>query len=137
MNALIRASSYRLALGLVTLLVVSVVIFSAVEALPGDFAHYVLGQCATPETLAAFRKEIGLDLPPVQRYFVWITNVLSGNLGDSYSGIGSLTGHRRSVSSLVFPRLVNTFYLAGLAALIAVPLALVIGFFCALWPNGW
>ncbi|MGE3150489.1 MAG: ABC transporter permease [Pseudorhodoplanes sp.] len=137
MDGLLRTCIYRLGLAVATLFVVSVVIFSAVETLPGDFARFVLGQSATPETLAAFRAELGLDRPPVQRYFTWIGNILRGDLGDSYSGIGSTTAAaRRSVASLVLPRLANTFFLAGLAALIAVPLALAIGFYVALKPGG-
>jgi peptide/nickel transport system permease protein len=126
----------RFALGIVTLFVVSVVIFSAVETLPGDFANYVLGPYATPETLAALREEVGIDRPPIDHYLNWIGNVLRGNLGNSYSGIGSNMAQRRSVASLVYPRLGNTFFLAGIAAVIAVPCALVIGFFSAMWRGG-
>ena len=57
----------RLALGLMTLLLVSVIIFSGIELLPGDFGEAVLGQAATEETVAAFRNELGLDKPAYLR----------------------------------------------------------------------
>src|SRR5215510_455501 len=113
--------------------VVSVVLSLLVGVLPGDFATRMLGQAATPETVAAFRHEIGLDRPPVERYVHWLGNVLRGDLGTSYSGAGSLSGNRRNVAELIAPRLVNTLFLAGLAALIAVPLALTLGLLAALY----
>ena len=65
MHPVLRTVLQRLAFGLVTLFIVSIVIFSAIEMLPGDFAKAILGQAATPETVAAFKKEIGLDQPAV------------------------------------------------------------------------
>ncbi|HKQ94689.1 MAG TPA: ABC transporter permease, partial [Aestuariivirgaceae bacterium] len=78
MHPVLRTVLQRLALGLVTLFIVSVVIFSAIEMLPGNFARAILGQAATPETVAAFEKEIGIDKPPVVRYFQWIGGVVQG-----------------------------------------------------------
>jgi len=126
----------RIGLGLLTLFVVSVIIFSAVNMLPGDFGEAVLGQAATQETVAAFRKELGLDQPPITRYFQWIGGVLQGDLGTSFSGRASSGVDRsRPVVELVGPRLENTLFLAGLTALIAVPLALFLGITAALWRN--
>ena len=68
-----------------------------IEMLPGDFAKAILGQSATPETVEAFQKEIGLDQPAVERYFDWIGGVLQGDFGSSYAGARRL--HRRTVSS--------------------------------------
>ena len=62
----------RLGLGLVTLLVISVIIFGAVELLPGDIAQAVLGQGATEENVAAMREQLGLDRPAPVRYFEWL-----------------------------------------------------------------
>jgi peptide/nickel transport system permease protein len=62
----------RLSLGLLTVIVISLLIFVGVEALPGDLAEAILGQEATKETLEAFRKELKLDLPPHVRYFSWL-----------------------------------------------------------------
>ena len=77
--------------------------------------------------MAAFRREIGLDRPPVERYLHWLGDMVRGDFGHSYSGAGSLTGNRRAVADLIATRLVNTLFLAGFAALIAVPLALTLG----------
>src|SRR5262249_29427176 len=135
MNAILATVLKRLGLGLVTLFVVSVIISGAVELLPGDFAQSILGQAATPETVAAFRKDVGLDRPPVDRYFDWISGVLRGDFGHSLAGAGSLGGSRRPVTELIGPRLMNTLFLAGVTALVAVPLALVLGMLAALYRN--
>ncbi len=136
MNAVLRTVSQRLGLGFLTLFIVSIIIFSAVTMLPGDFATAILGQSATPETVAAFRHQVGLDRSPVLRYLVWIGGVLQGNFGESFSSAGALAGgHVRTVVSLIVPRLENTLFLAGLTALIAVPLSLVLGMLAALYRN--
>ena len=136
-NAVIKTVLQRLGLGVVTLFAVSIIIFLAVTMLPGDFAQAILGQAATPETVAAFDKEIGLDRPPVERYLHWVGGVLQGDFGDSFSSMGNLGGgHPRTVMSLILPRLGNTLFLAGMAALIAVPLALLLGMLAALHRNG-
>ena len=112
----------RLALGLMTLLLVSVIIFSGIELLPGDFGEAVLGQAATEETVAAFRNELGLDKPAYLRYFDWVGSVLTGDLGTSFSGRASSGIDRsRAVVDLIGPRLWNTLFLAGMTAIIAVP----------------
>lgn len=126
----------RLWLGGVTLFVVSIIIFATIEMLPGDFARTMLGQAATPETVAAFQRQIGLDRPPVERYFMWIGNAVQGDFGESFSGVGALGGGRqRTVLSLIAPRLENTLFLAGLTAAIAVPMSLALGMLAALYRN--
>ena len=75
----------RLGLGLLTLLVVSLVIFAAVNMLPGDFAQAILGQAATEESVARIRSDLGLNDPPVQRYFAWLGAALQGDFGTSFS----------------------------------------------------
>jgi peptide/nickel transport system permease protein len=126
----------RLALGLVTLFFVSVIIFSAIEMLPGDFTQAILGQAATEDTVAAFRKELGLDKPAYIRYFDWVGAVATGDLGNSFSGRSSSGVDRsRSVVELIAPRLRNTLFLASMAAVIAVPLALFLGITAALYRN--
>src|SRR5262245_7985929 len=134
MSPLFRTVVQRLGLGLLTLMLVSLIIFSAVEMLPGDFARAILGQAATPETVAAFQREIGLDKPPLERYVRWVGNVVRGEFGQSFA---SRVGYRRTVSSLVWPRLQNTLFLAGMTALIAVPLSLGLGILTALYRNSW
>jgi peptide/nickel transport system permease protein len=126
----------RLGLGFLTLFFVSVVIFSAVEFLPGDFTQAVLGQAATEETVAAFRKELGLDQPAYLRYFDWIGAVATGDFGTSFSGrSASGVDRSRAVVDLVAPRLWNTLFLAGMTAVVAVPLALILGITAALYRN--
>ncbi|MCY3826587.1 MAG: ABC transporter permease [Candidatus Dadabacteria bacterium] len=118
----------RLGLGLATLLVVSVLIFGAVELLPGDVAQAVLGQGATEETIAAMRERLGLDRPSAARYVEWFLGALSGDFGSSL-----ITG--APVAETIGPRFVNTLLLALYAAVIAVPLAIVLGVLAALFRN--
>ena len=127
---------FRCLLGFVTLFLVSIIIFSAIELLPGDFSQAVLGRSATDETLAAFRKELGLDKPDYIRYFEWIAGVIQGDLGVSFTGrASSLVDQSRDVADLIAPRLWNTLFLASMTAIIAVPLALFLGITAALYRN--
>ena len=135
MNAIVATVLKRLGLGVVTLFVVSIIISLAIEMLPGDFAKSMLGQAATPETVAALRKDIGLDRPLAVRYFDWISGVVRGDFGYSLAGAGSLGGSRRPVADLIKPRLANTLFLAAVTAIIAVPLALILGMLGALYRN--
>lgn len=126
----------RLGLGLATLFVVSIIIFSAIEMLPGDFGQAILGQAATQETVAAFRRELGLDQPAYLRYLQWVGGALQGDLGTSFSGRNASGIDRsRAVVDLIAPRLWNTLFLAGLTAVIAVPIALALGVSTALFRN--
>ncbi|MHC8508508.1 MAG: ABC transporter permease [Rhodospirillales bacterium] len=128
MNKILKMLAQRLGLGLITLFVVSVIIFGSVELLPGDLAQAILGQSATPETVAAFRAQLGLDRPPVERYFEWIGGILSGDLGKSLA-------NEREIAELIEVRLYNTLFLAAVAAAIAVPLSLMFGVLAALYRN--
>ena len=118
----------RLALGLLTLFVVSLIIFLGVELLPGDLAEAILGQAATEETVAAFRRELKLDLPAHERYIEWLVGMLQGDMGRSLA-------NQREISELLGARLGNTLFLAALAAIIAVPLAVTLGVLAALYRN--
>lgn len=118
----------RLGLGFLTIIVISVLIFLGVEALPGDVATAILGQEATPETVAAFRKELKLDLPPHVRYFAWLGDFLRGDMGTSLA-------NKRPISELIFWRFKNTMFLAASAAAIAVPIAVILGILAALYRN--
>jgi peptide/nickel transport system permease protein len=123
----------RLLLGLVTLLAVSVVIFSAVNLLPGDFATQVLGRSATKETVAAFQHRLGLDQPAPERYVKWIAGIARGDLGNSLSSSEAVP---MPVTGLIMSRLGNTLLLAGATAIIAVPLSLLLGMYAALYRGG-
>lgn len=134
MHPILTTVLQRLGLGVLTLFFVSVIIFSAVEFLPGDFTEAVLGQSATEDTVAAFRRELGLDQPAHIRYFDWIGAVATGDLGQSFSGrAASGIDRSRSVADLIAPRLANTLFLAAMTAIVAVPLALTLGVTAALW----
>jgi len=130
MGKILTMVAQRLGLGLVTLVVISLIIFGAVELLPGDIAEAILGQAATPETVAAFRRELRLDLPAHQRYLEWLWGMLQGDMGRSLA-------NGREISELIGVRFANTLFLAGVAAVIAIPLALVLGLLAALYRNSW
>ena len=120
----------RLGIGIFTLFVISIIIFLAISLLPGDIAEQVLGQSATPETVAAFRRELGLDQPLAARYLDWIAGVVRGDFGQSLA-------NGRPVADLLGARLGNTLFLAAYAAVISVPLAVLLGLLAALWRGGW
>lgn len=127
----------RLTLGVVTIVAVSMLIFLCVSILPGDFASNILGQSATEETVAAFREVLGLDRPLVLRYWDWISQAVTGDLGYSFTAIGSQTlDTSRSVSALLGERLYNTLFLAGLAAAAAIPVAVALGVSAVIYRGG-
>ena len=128
MGKILTMVARRLALGLLTLFVVSLIIFLSVELLPGDLAQEILGQAATPETVAAFRRELNLDLPPHERYLDWLGGILQGDMGRSLA-------NQREITELIGVRLANTLFLAAMAAIISVPLAVTLGVFAALYRN--
>jgi len=126
----------RILLGLLSLFFVSLIIFSAIEMLPGDFGQAILGQRALPETVAAFRKELGLDQPAYIRYLDWAGGMLTGDFGQSFSGRNSSGMDRsRTVMDLLDERLKNTLFLATMTAIVAVPLSLFLGITAALYRN--
>jgi peptide/nickel transport system permease protein len=127
-SSVLKIVLQRLGLGFLTLFAVSIIIAFVVELLPGDITQAILGQSATPETVAAFRKEIGLDRPAHIRYFEWLGGMVQGDLGQSLAS-------KREISEFVGTRLSNTLFLGGLAAAIAVPLALILGLLAALYRN--
>ena len=128
MNTILGIVVKRLGLGLLTIIVISMLIFLGVEALPGDVATAILGQEATPETVAAFRKELKLDLPPHVRYFAWLGDFMRGDLGTSLA-------NKRPISELIFWRFQNSMFLAASAAVVAVPIAVILGILAALYRN--
>jgi peptide/nickel transport system permease protein len=129
----------RLLAGLGTLAIVSVLIFTGTELLSGDAASAILGQTATPESLAAVRSELDLDRPPVERYLHWLGGVVHGDFGNSLAlGSGGAGGRGgEAVSELVGDRLVNSAVLTAVAALVTIPLGLLLGIIAAIRPGGW
>ncbi len=128
MNLVVLMVGKRIAAGLLTLFFISVVIFGAVELLPGDLAEELLGKDATPETLAVYRLELGLDRPPIERYLSWLSGIAHGDFGTSLA-------NGLPISQLIAGRLGNTLFLAMFAALIAVPLSIALGVLAALYRN--
>ena len=86
MHPIITTLIKRIGLGIVSLFFVTLIIFSSVNLLPGDFVESVLGQTRTEETVKIFRQELGLDKPYHVRYFNWLTAAVQGDLGSTFSG---------------------------------------------------
>lgn len=126
---MLKLVSQRLVLGFLTLLAASVLIFAGTEVLPGDLATAILQNSATPENVAELRKELGLDRPAPVRYVEWLGGAVQGDFGHS------LANHRDVLEELT-PRLKNTLFLAVYAAVIAVPLAVMLGLAAAIWQGG-
>jgi peptide/nickel transport system permease protein len=114
----------RLLLGIVVLILVSIIVFLATQALPGDPARAILGRTATPASLAALRRQLHLDRPVIDQYWTWVTGLLHGNLGRSLAA-------QEPVSTLLGPRLVNSAVLVALAAVVSIPLSIAIGSWAA------
>ncbi|MGQ0564078.1 MAG: ABC transporter permease [Gemmobacter sp.] len=129
-HPILKLVAQRIALGLVLLLAVSVLIFAATQILPGDVAQAILGQAATPETLANLREELGLNEPAVTRYFKWLGGVLQGDLGVALT-------NGQDIATNMGKRLGNTLFLAACAAVIAVPLAILLGLLAVRYRNRW
>ncbi|MGN6086077.1 ABC transporter permease [Trinickia sp.] len=116
----------RLGLAVLTLLIVSAIVFAMTGLLPGDAAQQALGQAATPEAVAALRHQFGLDQPALQRYLQWLFHIVRGDFGMSLS-------NSLPVSELIETRLPNSLMLAGLTTVVAVPIALAIGIASAMY----
>src|SRR6478672_1988058 len=106
----------RLLLGLLTLFLVSLVVFAATQALPSDPARAILGRTATPESLAALRRELGLDQPVLHQYLSWLAGIIHGDFGRSLATRGA-------VGALIGDRILNSLTLLILSAVIVLPLS--------------
>lgn len=120
----------RIFLAVVTLFLVSVVIFAISSMLPGDAASEILGQSATPQAVAALRAQLGLDAPAHVRYLHWLVGLLSGHPGVSMVS-------QLPVGEIIAGRLPKSLFLAGLTAAVSVPLALAIGIVSAMYQGSW
>lgn len=120
MRRVLKIIAQRLALGIFTLSAISVLIFFGTQLLPGDVAETILGQQATPETVAAIRHELGLDRPAFERFAEWVINLSHGDLGTSLANGTPIAG-------LMAERLANTLILALCAAAIAIPMSIGLG----------
>lgn len=130
MPPLLKLLLIRLGLGLLTLFLVTLVVFLATQALPGDAARSILGKEATNVArYEALRKELGLDRPVVTQYTSWLADVATGDFGSS------LVGGGEKVTTLLRSRIINSATLVFLAALISVPISIIIGATSAIWRD--
>jgi peptide/nickel transport system permease protein len=115
----------RRALAAVTsILLVSILVFTAVLAIPGDPAEIILGLNAHPEALSALREKLGLTTPPFTRFFQWLGGVVTGNLGESLT-------YQKSVASLINDRLHVSLPLAIGGLMVAILISIPLGIFAA------
>jgi peptide/nickel transport system permease protein len=128
-STILTLIAQRIALGVLLLIAVSALIFAGTQILPGDVAQSILGQSATPQSLANLRAELGLNDPAIVRYFSWLGGVLTGDLGTALTT-------RQEISATLLPRLWNTLFLAFWAALVSVPLAIILGLLAVRYRNG-
>jgi peptide/nickel transport system permease protein len=122
---MLRLLLRRIALGLLTLWLVSVLVFAATQVLPGNSATAILGKRATPERLAALEEQMHLDKPIPAQYGDWLSGIVRGDAGTSLAS-------QQPVSDLLGDRVVNSAFLVLVAALVTVPLALALGVWAAI-----
>jgi len=118
----------RSLIGILTLVLVSILIFAATQTLPGNAASAVLQNTATPARLAALEKQLGLNRPAVEQYWTWLTGVLHGNFGTSLA-------NGQPVGTLVGGRIVNSLVLVVLAGLIGTLIGVGLGVLAAAWRD--
>ncbi|MEM6759124.1 MAG: ABC transporter permease [Pseudomonadota bacterium] len=130
MSSILKLLAQRIALGVLLLFLVSILIFVGTIILPGDVAESILGQSATPEALENIRRDLGLNDPPVQRYFAWLGGALSGDLGTALTS-------GQEIAPVLGARMANTLFLAFWAAIISVPLAIFLGLLAVRFRERW
>lgn len=117
---MLRYVTKQVANMVVTLLVVSMLVFALNELTPGDVARKLLGPFATQDQVDRLYRELGLDRPVVERYIEWLGNALTGNFGESYV-------HRQPVGEVLWDRLANTLILAAVSFAVIVPFSILLG----------
>src|SRR5699024_9187975 len=127
---MIRYIIKRLLMLIPVLFGISVIVFIIMALIPGDPAKAILGSYATPENLARLRADMGLDKPLIQRYLIWLWNLLHGDFGRAYS-------LHRPVIVEIGDRLGPTMILAGCALFIGTAIGLVAGVVTAVRQYGW
>jgi peptide/nickel transport system permease protein len=119
----------RVLLGILVLALVSVVVFAATQALPGDPARAILGRTATPASLKALREQLHLNRPVLSQYTTWVTGLVHGDMGTSLAA-------REPVATYLHDRLINSAFLVIVAGVISIPLSVAIGAYAALRRDG-
>ncbi len=120
----------RLALSVLTVALLSVVVFLGAQLLPGDVGRAILGPLADPEAVAAINHQLGTDLPFLQQYLSWIAKFLVGDMGESYV-------FRTPVAPFIGNALANSLKLAAVAFVIVMPLSVGAGVFAAMRAGRW
>jgi peptide/nickel transport system permease protein len=115
----------RIGLGILTLWLVSLIVFAAVIALPGDAATAILGREATPDRVAALRDQLNLNDSVISQYLQWLGGILTFDLGNS-------AATQQPVTQLLSDRVGNSAFLVVIASLIAIPLSIGIGVWTAM-----
>ena len=118
----------RIFSALITLLIVSALIYGFLEILPGDVATRMLGRTATPETLANLREQLGLNEPALKRYFLWLYNIFQGDFGTALTS-------KRPISEILAPKIFNTLILSGCAFILYLPLSFITALLQAYYKN--
>ena len=114
----------RIGLGLITLWILSLLVFFAAQVLPGDPARAILGPLAAPSAVAALSKQLGTNKPVIEQYGTWIGHFVTGNLGISYQ-------YQSPVGPLLTKALGHSLELAAVAFVLVVPLGSSAGW----WPR--
>ncbi len=121
---MIRYALSRLTSLVISLIVASIVIFLVIEVVPGDPAAFMLGVNARPDTVAALRTELGLDVSKVERYFTWVTGLVQGDFGTSYT-------YRAPIADIVADRVWVSLPLAVYALILSTLIAFPAGIYAA------
>ena len=121
---MIRYAIGRLTSLIISLIVASIVIFAVIEVIPGDPAAFMLGVNARPDTIAALRAEMGLDQPLITRYLDWVTGLLRGDFGQSWT-------YKTAVSELIADRIWVSLPLAIYALILSTLIAFPAGIYAA------
>ncbi len=129
-SPVLKLIAQRLSLGILLLFAVSALIFVGTQILPGDVAQAILGQSATEQALANLRRDLGLNDPAYFRYLKWLGGVLVGDLGTSLA-------NGTDIAEAIGRRLYNTLFLATVAAVVAVPLSILLGILAVRYRNRW
>ncbi len=117
---IVRFVGRRLLLGLLTLFIVSIIVFAATQVLPSDPATAILGKEATPASVAALSEKLGLDRPVLTQYFDWLGGIVTGDPGESF-------GARIPILDYIGARVTNSLFLLVLASVVSIPLSLMLG----------
>ena len=130
LSGFVRQAGRRLGLALLTLTLLSMVVFAGAQVLPGDVGRAILGPLADPDAVAAINHEVGADRPAVETYLTWIGHFVTGDMGRSYT-------FRSPVAPFVGQALLNSLKLAAVAFVIVVPLSIGAGVYAAMRAGRW